>query len=286
MKNSLKNECAILIQSCDAYRDIWPLFFTAFKHNWPECDLDIYLNTESASFKFDGLKIITVNNEKSLKGLPWGKRLLELLQLVDKPFVISLFDDFLLEDKVDVEKVYECIQLLKRNSDIAAFYFLEIPGATKSDGTHTDFNLLSNFTDYKINSAPAIWRKKHLQKYTGAQDNPWAWEVFGTARTYFEIERFYAIDSNEKMAFKYSYALGGAIRRGKWVEPVVVPLMKAYNVHIDLSKRGVVGESLREGKHSIRWKIDFIRLGFEMVGARAFVFILRAISQKILKAIK
>lgn len=282
----LKDNCALIINSCDAYEDIWPLFFSAFKENWPNCELEIYLNTETKSFRFDGVNLKTLNQDHSFKGAPWGKRLIGLLNKIDKPFIISLFDDFLLERPVDVKTLNECYRLMLENADISAFYFLAIPGANRSDGIHASFNFLENFTDYKINSAPAIWRKSSLIKYTGENDNPWAWEVFGTARTYFEKDKFYSLRSNDHMVFKYNYALGGAIRRGKWVESVVTPFLQKYNLTLDLTKRGVAGESTSEGKHSLKWKLKFLLLGYQMVGARSVVFILRALSQKLLRVIQ
>lgn len=281
----LNDDCALIIHSCDAYKDIWPLFFTALKDNWRDCSLDIYLNTETETYSFDGLNLKTINQENFCLGAPWGKRLIDLTKRIDKPFVISLFDDFIIEGPVNVTIIEECLKLLKNNQDIAAFYFLSIPGAVRSDGLHPYFNSLGCFTDYKINSAPAIWRKSSLMKFTGEIDNPWAWEVFGTARTYFEKERFYSAKDNDQMVFKYNYALGGAIRRGRWVASVVTPLITKYGLSIDLNQRGFAGESVNEGKHSLKWKLKFFQLGYEMVGARAVVFLVRAIFHKILKAL-
>jgi hypothetical protein len=284
--NGLNDDCALVIHSCDAYKDIWPVFFKSLKENWQDCSLDIYLNTETETFAFDGLNIVTVNQDHFGKGISWGKRLLELTKRINKPFVISLFDDFLLESSVNVKKIEECLMLLKNNQDIAVFYFLAIPGAIRNDGIHPDFNFLENFTDYKINSAPAIWRKSCLVKFTGENDNPWAWEVYGTARTYFEKEKFYAAKTNDQMVFKYNYALGGAIRRGKWVASVVIPLLQKYSISLDLNQRGFASESFEEGKHTLRWKLKFLQLGYEMVGARSVVFLIRAIFHKIFKAIR
>lgn len=285
MHSQLKQDCALVIHSCDAYSEIWPVFFAALKDNWLDCDVDIYLNTETQSFKVDGLNLVTVNQDQFGKGIAWGKRLLGLMKRIDKPYIISLFDDFLIESPVNTKTLKECLSILKKDKDISAFYFLSIPGANRSDGIHPDFNLLENFTDYKINSAPAIWRKSSLMKFTGENDNPWAWEVFGTARTYFEKEKFYCAKNNEQMVFKYNYALGGAIRRGKWVSSVITPMLQKYGLTLDLNKRGQAGESLNEGKHSLKWKLKFLLLGYEMVGARSVVFIIRAILQKMRKVV-
>ena len=280
----INESCAIIINSCDAYEDVWKLFFSALKENWKECDLEIFLNTESKLFKFDGLKLNQVNTYHTL-GLKkaWGGRLLDTLKSIDKEFVIALFDDFVLEDTVNVDKIKQCILWMKNKKEIAVFYFNNIPGKNIDDGLFSDFELLGKRNDYRLNSAPAIWRRERLIAFTGEIDNPWAWEFFGSARTYGKADHFYCAKITKENTFVYNYSLGGAIRRGKWVASVVRPLLKKYNLNIDLNQRGITPESLNEGKYSLKWKVDFFILGFKMIGPQVFIFIYRIFKKKLFK---
>jgi hypothetical protein len=216
--------------------------------------------------------------------MAWGQRLVETLEIIDRKFVIMLFDDFILEDNVRVDKIVDSLNQLKANPDISVFYFNNIPGKNIADGKFPEFELIGKRNDYRLNSAPAIWRKRDLISYTGTIDSPWAWEVFGSFRTYVSPSRFYCAKRENEDTFVYNYALGGAIRRGKWVASVVTPLLKKYEIKIDLNKRGIASESLSEGKYSLKWKINFFILGFKMVGWRAFIFFFRAIKKKITKS--
>jgi hypothetical protein len=246
--------------------------------------MDIILNTESKTFKFSGLKLNEINTyaEKKLD-LPWGGRLIETLKSTDKEFVISLFDDFILEDSVNIIKIETCLNWMRTNPDIAVFYFLNNIGENFDDKKFPDFELIGQRNDYKMNSAPALWRRQKMIEFTNKIDNPWAWELFGSARTYGVSDRFYCAKKNTEDTFVYNYALGGAIRRGKWVRSVVEPLVRKYAISIDLNQRGFASESLDQGKYSLKWKINFFILGFRMIGIKAFIYLYRILKKKIFK---
>ena len=278
-------DCTIIVNSCDSYDDVWLPFFSALKDMWPDCKYKIILNTEHKNFKFDGLEIISLNLSAEDGKKPWGWRLRKALTLVNTEFVITLFDDFILESPVDYAKLEQCISDMKVNSDIAAFYFNNIPGPNTLDSRFPEFELIGSRNDYRLNSAPAIWRTKQLLEFTGEIDSPWAWEFFGSARTYRSSKLFYCARTGKEDTFVYNYSLGGAIRRGKWVLNVIRPAVQKYGISLDLEKRGISSESLSDGKYSLKWKIDFFLLGFKMVGFNAFIFLYRVLVKKILKRI-
>ncbi|NWA26176.1 hypothetical protein HX870_08810 [Pseudomonas gingeri] len=278
-------DCTIIINSCDSYEDVWLPFFYAFKEMWPNCPCRIILNTECKTFDFDGLQLRTLNLDAADAVKPWGWRLRKALSLVETKFVITLFDDFLLEAPVNQLKIADCIRHMKEHSAVAVCYFSHIPGVNKDDGSLDGFEVVGSRNDYRLNSAPAIWRTQRLIDFTGELDSPWAWEFFGSARTYTGNELFYCAQADRENTFVYNYMLGGAIRRGKWVLSVIAPILDKYRLGIDLSQRGIASESLSDGKYSLRWKIDFFILGFKMVGFKAFIFLYRVLLKKIIKGI-
>ena len=278
-----KNDCTVIINSCDNYEDVWLPFFSAFNAMWPDCECKIILNTEHKSFSFEGLQIVSLNLSPAEGKKPWGWRLRRALSLVDTEFVIALFDDFILEAPVNQSKLAQCIQEMKKNAEISVFYFNNIPGINSPDPEHEDFELIGKRNDYRLNSAPALWKTQQLLKFTGDLDSPWAWEFFGSARTYGDSGHFYCAQLEKENTFVYNYTLGGAIRRGKWVSSVIVPAVKKYNLSLDLERRGFASESLADGKYSLKWKVDFFLLGFKMIGLSAFIFFYRVVAKKLLK---
>ncbi|CRM57522.1 MULTISPECIES: hypothetical protein [Pseudomonas] len=276
-------DCTVIINSCDNYEDVWLPFFSAFKEMWPDCDCRIVLNTEHKSFSFEGLHIDTLNLSAADGKKPWGWRLRKALSMVDTPFVIALFDDFILEAPVNKEKLARCIQDMKNNAEISVFYFNNIPGVNSPAPKHDAFELIGSRNDYRLNSAPALWRTQRLLNFTGELDSPWAWEFFGSARTYSGNDQFYCAQIDKEDTFIYNYKMGGAIRRGKWVSSVILPAVKKYNLAIDLEQRGIASESLSDGKYSLKWKIDFFLLGFKMIRFGAFIFLYRVLIKKLSK---
>ncbi|MCU1786056.1 hypothetical protein NTD80_25195 [Pseudomonas sp. 13B_2.1_Bac1] len=278
-----KENCTIIVNSCDNYEDVWLPFFHAFIDMWPNCNCKIILNTEHKDFKFDGLDIVTLNLTPDEGKKAWGWRLRKALSLVETEFVVSLFDDFILEAPVNLDRLARCIHDMKENPDITAFYFNYIPGANERDGLHDGFELIGKRNDYRLNSAPALWRTRELVRLTGEYDSPWAWEFFGSARTFIGNNRFYCAQADKEDTFIYNYAMGGAIRRGKWVLKVIAPAIKKYHLALDINKRGIASESLSDGKYSLRWKVDFFLLGFKMIGFKAFIFLYRVLIKKLFK---
>ena len=276
-----KNDCTVLVNSCDAYEDVWNPFFSAFKNRWEDCPYNIMLNTESKSYKFADLNIVTLNMFSKSKKDFWGERLCRSLNQINTKYVFLLFDDFILEDYVQQDKIEKCIAWMEENENIAVFYLSNIEGENISDDIYEGFELLPQRKNYKLNSAPAIWRRDKLLSFTRDKDTPWAWEFFGSARTYKVKDRFYCAKLGKEDIYKYNYSLGGAIHRGKWVKKVIEPIMQEYNLQIDLSKRGFENESQATYPHSLIWKIKFVLNGFNMIGLDTFIFIYRGLKKRI-----
>ncbi|WBA13978.1 hypothetical protein [Salinivibrio proteolyticus] len=279
INKTISESCVLVVQSCDAYEDVWDMFFSALSENWPGCTLDIILNTETKVKTFGSLKLNTENVNRTLSQPHWGQRLLNVLNHVEKDYIITLFDDFILEDKVNILKIKQCIELMEENRRLGVFYFNNIPNTHIA--SYDGFFRIGKTTDYKVNSSPALWRKTVLQEMTGEIDNAWAWEFFGSARAYGDKYEFHCAIPSQEDVFVYQYDLGGAIRRGKWVEKVVSPAVKKYDLSLDPELRGYANAFSREDKYSFKWKVNFVLLGLRMVGVKAFVPLIRAVYTKI-----
>lgn len=280
----MNKKCTIIVNSCDAYADLWEPFFLTLKEFWKECPYDIVLNTESKEFHSDGL---TITSLKLFKNKPdmWGKRFRETLKRVQTEFVICLYDDFILEEQVDQDEIEKCITWLEDYKDVAVFYFSNNIGDNIEDNVFPDFELIPQKKDYKLNSAPAVWRRELLIEFTGEVDTPWAWEFFGSARTYASDYKFYCRQNNKENIYVYNYRLGGAIHRGKWVLSVIEPVVSRYHLDLDLTERGIEDENQDVFRHTLRWKINFLKTGIRMIGASVSIFIFRSIKKKICRAL-
>ncbi len=270
----------MVVNSCDAYQDVWPLFFSALDEYWPNREFDVIINAESQLPDFKENNLYSHQFDKKLSENEWGLRLIRTLKSIKSEYVIIVFDDYILESMVDVCKVNNIVRFLDDNVNAAVFYLNAVCLKSHFDDESTDFRVLKDRVDYRLNSAPALWRRKDLINYIGEKDNPWAWEVFGSYRTFGDGRDFYCPSSIKKNIYNYNYGKGGAIYREKWVREVVLSKSKKYNLKIDFSKRGFSDNDTFE-KRSFFWKVGFVWLGFRMVGFKIIYFIIRSLSAKI-----
>ena len=261
------NNCSILINSCDAYSDVWEPFFCTFYEYWENCKYPIFLNTETKNYSYGSLNIVSLN-VLCKKSIPWGQRLLDCLNRIESKHVISLFDDFILNDYVNQDKLIDYMNILENNENINCIYLVDAFSDLIKD---SEFVEIPIGKDFRLNSAPALWRKDKLIEYTGKIDTPWAWEYFGTMRTEKKNTIFLSLGI-QKDIYPYNYKLGGAIHGGKWVGSVINPVIEKYKLNLDVSVRGYEDEYKKNYNHSFGWNLKFFNIGFKMVGFKAFRF--------------
>lgn len=259
------NRLAILVNTSDQYSDVWELFIRSFEEFFPECAVPIYFNTEAINVLpfTTSLDVNFINSDG-----PWGKRLKTCLDVIDEDFVLNLFDDYILEDQVCLEKLKDVVSLLKLNEFLSVVYLNAISLNYHRNIPNAGFREIKNFTEYRLNSSPSIWRKKDLLQLTHDNDSPWSWEIFGTYRTFSSKKCFLSPSSINDNIFPYDCKKGGAIYRGKWVAAVIDEKIKKYNIILDPSIRGY-SDSLGHEKRLFSWKLNFIINGFKTDGFKS-----------------
>lgn len=279
--NSLSNagKVTVVVNTCDAYRDVWPLFFSALEEYWPDRGVDIVLNTETQTVGFDVARLSVHNFLDNSGQDKWGKRLLATLNSIDTEYVVVLYDDFIIEAPLDSGRLTALVSMMESDRDIAVCYLTNMKLATLPDTNVSGQSRVGPTTPYRLNSAPALWRRKDLIRYTGAIDTPWAWEVYGSYRTYGDGKHFYCPTTEQDDVFHYNHAKGGAIYRGKWVAEVVEPKNQKYKLGMDLSIRGLSVEGAFEPR-TLAWKLKFLWLGYRMVGVKSLNFVILSLSRK------
>lgn len=271
------HDMTIVINTCDAYSDVLEIFFYALNDYWPDCPFSVLINTEAKTYDYSA----RVHNHVSPNGKDdWGARLLSTLESVDSEFVLMLYDDFILNAPVNNQRIFSALHKIQSETKAVVVYLVDtaLPKSTMS--TDEVFVTLKDREDYRLNSAPAIWRKQTLMDYTKAGDTPWAWEVFGTYRTWGDGNLFYTLNKKQEDIYHYNHSKGGAIYRGKWVSEVVEQVTNKYPLEIDWNQRGFSTNTGFE-KRSFMWKFRFMQTGFRMVGWKSLNYITSYIRNKI-----
>ena len=276
-QNSIRHDLTIVVNTCDAYHDVLGIFFHALRDCWPDCPYPVVVNTESNKQPYPA----RVHNHVSRNGTDdWGARLRSTLGSIDSEYVLMLYDDFILNEPVSNQRMASALQMLQSQAQAVVAYLIDTALPLSIEKTDQMFIALKDRVDYRLNSAPAIWRKQALMDYTANGDNPWAWEVFGTYRTWGDGNLFYSLNPTQKDIYPYNHAKGGAIYRGKWVREVVEQVAHKYPLDIDWSQRGFSSDTVFE-KRSFMWKLRFMRIGYQMVGLKALNFLMGYFRAKI-----
>lgn len=236
-----EDTCTVLVNSCDSYEDTWEPFFKIFKIQWPDCPYPIVLNTESKKYADSELNIRCPNNFIETDEISWGKRLISVLKSIESEYVIFLLDDFFFTDRVDQERIEECIRWMDEDKSISVFSFRRTHQPNIQDGNYPHFERRPQTAEYRLNCQAAIWRRKKLISYIRPHESPWEWEIYGSIRSSKYKEKFYSAIENEPYVFQYDIMKYGIIR-GKWSK-TTVDFLRSYGIQVNYAKRGFADEN-------------------------------------------
>lgn len=241
IKMELKDKCTILVNTCDAYSDVWDLFFESIKVQWEDCPFDFVINTESKTYNHKDFNI-KISNYMCEKGDKWGKRYKEALKAIKTPYVIPILEDFVLTKPVVKKDYFEkIIQWMDNDTDIAVFYLYKHPYVINEKTKYEGFGQMPQKCDYKLTTAIGLWRKDTLYSYLKDFESPWEWEGYASIRaSFFYKEKMYALLDNQKDIFVFPF--GGVIWRGRWYTETP-QIAENYGIHIDFDTRGMMDES-------------------------------------------
>ena len=272
-----QHNLTVVVNTCDSYHDVLDIFFHAWQDCWPDCPYTVVINTESRVYSHPA----RVHHHRRASGSDdWGARLRDTLSTIDSEFVMMVYDDFILDAPISQERLQQALDLLKEQPSEVVTYLTDTALPLSITDTDDVFIPIKDRVDYRLNSAPAIWRKQALVDYTDVGDTPWAWEVFGTYRTWGDGRMFYSLNPKKTDIYSYNYKKGGAIYRGKWVREVVEQMAQKYPLNIEWTVRGFSSDTAFE-KRSFMWQLRFMQLGFRMVGFRALYFLRSYIRSKL-----
>lgn len=235
----LKNSrCTVLVNSCDAYSDVWDLFFVALKESWEDFNYPIVLNTQAKEYQCDGVKVV---NHKLKMNDRWGERFRDTLRKIDTPYVLPFLDDFVINERTNPNGLIEqVLDWMDENDNIDVFYLHKHPYVKNVETEFKKFGLLPQKCEYKLTTQIAIWRKDSLYHLIKDFESPWEWEMYATKKAWKSNKKYYALLDESDEPFNIVY--GGVIWRGLWTKETI-DIARKYNVDIDFLKRGFIDES-------------------------------------------
>ncbi len=194
---------AVMVMSCDAYRDLWTPFFTLFWRFWPDCPFPVYLGSNRASFNHSRVRTLAGGDSS------WSKVLRLSLERIDAAYILLLLDDFFLDRPVDHETIGRHLQTLDALHGTVLRLFPHPPPQTTLLPAHPDLGRLSPAAEYRVSAQAAWWNRTELLALLRDEESIWDFEWNGTARVRNIPDGFY---STYKKALSYRQV----IERGQW----------------------------------------------------------------------
>lgn len=214
----ISSKCTVLINSCDKYEEAWGPFFSLFNKFWPECPFEKIVNTETKSCKINGVNTVNATGN-------WGERLSSALSQIDTPYVIFMLEDFFLQKPVREKEIFDKLDVLDNNPDIACFYFNRITEYTDVSSSFPGYYEMIPKSDeslYILNCQASLWRKDVLLAAAKNSENPWQFEVEGYKlnKELIDTHKFYCLSDTRYDAIRdsdvFSYILERELGYGIW----------------------------------------------------------------------
>jgi len=211
------NDVALLVVSCDAYKDLWnPYFHSLFKY-WPDCPYPIYLGSNENEFSDSRVKSILIGPDKD-----YSSNLLAMLDHIESPWVIIWIEDLFLSETVNTAYISKLVSSAQR----------EKVGYLKLT-TNTPMSFIDNKTQmigpipigvkYRLGIGLGLWNKETLIKLLIPGENAWQIERNGSHRSNSFKEPFYALSTNARS--NPNLIVINSVIKGKW-NLDVLPFLK------------------------------------------------------------
>lgn len=170
------SDCVVLVPSCDAYGDLWPVFLHGFHKHWRDCPFRLIIGTNERTDAGAGAETL-----QSDGGLVWSDRLIDYLNAVSSEYVILMLEDFVLRRDVrasDVDRAMatmvaeklDCLRLIPRP-----------PPATRRVGGKW-FEEIRAQEIYRISTQTAVWRREFLLSILRRGESIWDFEMTAPSR--------------------------------------------------------------------------------------------------------
>ncbi len=105
--NLTTQNAATVISSCDAYSDLWPIFFHFFFKHWDASPFPVYLISNYRTFKDPRVVTIPVGEDKS-----WSDNLIIALKSIKEENLFVWLDDFLVDRDIETSAMTAYIDQL------------------------------------------------------------------------------------------------------------------------------------------------------------------------------
>jgi hypothetical protein len=238
-------DTALLVVSCDRYRDLWVPFFTLLFRYWPDCPFPIFLGANDERFPDRRVVSLAIGED-----VDWSSNLRKMLALIPVAGILLLQEDFLIDRPVDTERIQKLIGYAVEKK-AACLRLMPIPGPDRSCEDHPEVGEIRKGADYRVSLQAAWWRKQSLAEVLKMGESPWQFERLGSRRSDKLSAPFLSLREGADFPLDYYPT---AVFRGYW-EPGAVSLCRRENIPVDLHARPQLTVGMRWERALRAWGI-------------------------------
>jgi hypothetical protein len=231
----MPHSTAVLVVSCDSYRDVWGPFFALFFRYWDDCPYPVFLGSNVEEYPDQRVVSLAIGEDRD-----WSSNLLRMLEAVPADGILLLQEDFLFNRPIRTGRVGRYIEYA-RFRDAACLRLMPIPGPDLPCADQPDLGEIRKGVDYRVSLQAAWWRKECLASVARGGESPWQFELLGSRRSDSIDAPFLSL--REGVDFPLDY-FTTAVFRGYW-EPGAVKLCRRENVPVDLRARKMLPAGMR-----------------------------------------
>lgn len=245
---------AVVVLSCDKYKDLWPPFFQCFFKYWPDCPYELFLFSNEEVYFDKKVKTILSGPDKD-----WSSSVKTCLNQIDHEYVLILFDDVFLMESVDQFKVENLIKLIEQfKPEYQKFTPVPKPDVriNKTIGKYLP-------TTHYRNGLMSIWKRSVLIDMLVEGESAWAFEMNGLKRTS-KYENFFGV-------YEECFNFLHGVEKGYWYKKAVKKLQD-NGINIDLNARSVLANE------------NYLRSQFSLLRRAIFLSVPSSFRPKLLKA--
>lgn len=232
----MSEKIAVVVLSCDKYKDLWPPFFELFFKNWPDCPYDILLFSNEESYEDERVRTVLSGPDKD-----WSSSVKACLKQIDYEYILILFDDVFLIKKVDQQKFLGLIGYIDQYKPE---YQKFTPDPKPDVRINKEIGKFHINTHYR-NGLMSIWKKQILIDMLIEGESAWAFETKGLERSQ-KYENVFG-------SYVYYFNFLHGVEKGKWYKSAVKNLT-GLGIKLDLDVRQVLG-----GENYLRSQISLFR---------------------------
>lgn len=195
----------IVVFSCDTYSWLIPIFLHFYEKSWPDNPYQTVFVTETEKTK--GVTTFCAGK------LEWTDRMIKYLNSCDDETFLLLSVDYIIEKKVDTDRIKRAENLCRNNIGCVRLYTHDRWSKFLFDTNIEGFKEYPLDKRYSISLQASIWQKEFLLEFLKKGETCWKTEGRGSIRIH---NSKYRVIWNDTAIL--SYRLRGYMKRGQVIE--------------------------------------------------------------------